>query len=197
MIHLDPGEHVVHEVRKHWFVFFAHGFFLALAAILPPIFYEAFIHLVPFKFPIQGNINSLLMFVCLLWLLALWISFFVQWTNYYLDVWHVTQKRIIDVEQKRLFHREVSTIRFDKIQDITVEVKGLLSTFLDIGDVRVQTASENSQDFTMHSASHPERIRKIVFAQHNWESERSRPVRIVDKDGDGYPDGDVTTEEKK
>lgn len=197
MIHLDPGEHVVHEVRKHWFVFFAHGFFLSLAAILPPIFYEAFVHFVPFKFPIQGNLSALLMFVYALWLLALWISFFVQWTNYYLDVWHVTQKRIIDVEQKRLFHREVSTIRFDKIQDITVEVKGLLSTFLDIGDVRVQTASENSQDFIMYSASHPERIRKIVFAQHNWESERSRPVRIVDKDGDGYPDADVTTEEKE
>lgn len=197
MIHLDPGEKIVHEVRKHWFVFFSYGLMMTIAAILPPIVYEAFIHLIPFRIPIEGSGNALVSFIYILWLLVLWISFFVQWTNYYLDVWHVTQKRIIDVDQKRLFHREVSTIRFDKIQDITVEVKGVLSTFLDIGDIRVQTASENSQDFTMHNASHPEKIRKIVFAQHNWESEKSRPVRIVDNDEDGYPDSTEQKEEIK
>lgn len=183
----------MHEVRKHWFVFFAHGFFLALAAILPPLLIESFVRFVPIPGYIPEATPAILLFIYGLWLLALWIAFFVQWTNYYLDVWHVTQKRIIDVEQKRLFHREISTIRFDKIQDITVEVSGLLATFLDIGDIRVQTASENSKDFFMKSASRPEQIRRIVFAQHNWESERSRPVRLVDKDGDGYPDHNIKT----
>jgi len=197
MLHLDPGEKIVHEVRKHWFVFFAYGFFLGIAAILPPILFEVFIYLVPFRLPTEGSIGALGMFAYMIWLLTIWIAFFVQWTNYYLDVWHVTQKRIIDVEQKSLFHREISTIRFDKIQDITVEVRGFLATFLDIGDIRVQTASENSKDFFMRSASRPEQVRRIVFAQHNWESERSRPVRVVDKDGDGYADQPGNTETEK
>ncbi|OHA88500.1 MAG: hypothetical protein A2741_00360 [Candidatus Zambryskibacteria bacterium RIFCSPHIGHO2_01_FULL_43_27] len=185
MLHLDPGEKIIIEVRKHWFVFFSYGFFLAVAAIAPFILYELYAHLFDFNIPFIGNADTLAGFAYSLWLLAIWISFFVQWTNYYLDVWYITQKRIIDVEQKRLFHREVSSIRFDKIQDITVEVKGLLATFLNFGHVSVQTASEDSQDFSMKSAANPERIRKTVFAQHNLVAERTQPVRIVEKDLNG------------
>jgi uncharacterized membrane protein YdbT with pleckstrin-like domain len=188
MLHLDPEETIVIEVRKHWFVFFAHGFFLAIAAIVPALLYWAVEKFTGFRLPIEGNYYMLVLFFYTLWLLFLWISFFIQWTNYYLDVWHITQKRIIDVEQKSLFHREVSSIRFDKVQDITIEVRGLLATFLDIGDVRVQTASENSKDFFMASASAPERIRKVVFAQHNKAVEKTQPVRIVDRNGDRTPD---------
>ena len=39
-LNLDSEEHIVHEVRKHWFVFFAHGFFVALAAIAPFVLYK-------------------------------------------------------------------------------------------------------------------------------------------------------------
>lgn len=188
MLHLDPGETILLEVRKHWFVFFSHGFFLAIAALIPPVLLEFVVHLVPVRVPIEGNMYALSAFFYILWVLVLWVSFFVQWTNYYLDVWYITQKRIIDVEQKSPFHREVSSIRFDKIQDITVEVRGLIATFLNFGDVKVQTASEAGGDFLMKSAANPEAIRKLVFSQHNRQSERTQPVQIVDNDNDGKPD---------
>lgn len=184
MLHLDPGEKILIEVRKHWFVFFSYGFFLFIAALAPLVLFEIFAYTFDFNIPVEGNLDALAGFAYSLWLLAIWISFFVQWTNYYLDVWYITQKRIIDVEQKRVFHREVSSIRFDKIQDITVEVKGLLATFLNFGHVAVQTASEDSQDFTMKCAADPERIRKTVFAQHNLVAEKTLPVRIVNADAD-------------
>jgi len=184
MLHLDPGEKILIEVRKHWFVFFAHGFFLAVAAIAPLFGFLIFDRAFNLAVPVTGNINLLLTFLYVLWLWALWIAFFIQWTNYYLDVWYITGKRIIDVEQKRIFHREISSIRFDKIQDVTVEVKGLIATFLNYGDVKVQTAAENSQDFIMTSANNPERIRKTVFSQHNREAEKTQPVKIVNKEND-------------
>jgi hypothetical protein len=140
---------------------------------------------------IGGNTRGILLFVYAVWLMALWMSFFIQWTNYYLDVWYVTEKRIIDVEQKRLFHRSVSSLRFDKIQDISIEVRGLIDTFFDIGNIRVQTAAENSADFVMLHAGSPDRVRNLIFRQHNIQSEKTAPVTIMDK-----KDGANTKEEK-
>ncbi len=181
MIHFDPDEHVVLEIRKHWFVFFSHGFFLAVSAIVPFVAYEVVSKYLNFTIPISGNISGLMTFLYALWLLVLWISFFIQWTNYYLDVWYITEKRIIDVEQKRMFHRSVSSLRFDRIQDISIDVSGIISTFFNIGDIRVQTAAESSSDFFMKNADSPDRVRNLIFGQHNKEAEKSLHVTITDR----------------
>ncbi len=181
MVHLDPDENIVLEVRKHWFVFFSHGFFLAMAAVAPFVAYNIVKNYISINISMSGNPTGILLFFYSIWLLGLWMSFFVQWTNYYLDVWYVTEKRIIDVEQKRLFHRSVSSLRFDKIQDISIEVKGLIDTFFDIGNIKVQTAAENSADFVMLHAGSPDRVRNLIFKQHNIESEKIASVTIVNK----------------
>ena len=180
MLHLDTNEHVVLEVRKHWIVFFAQGLFLFFAALIPFIGYEFIVQMIPFSLPAHINVGGLLTFLYTLWLLLLWLLFFIQWTNYYLDVWYITEKRIIDVEQKGFFHREVSSIRFDKVQDITVEVRGIIATFLNYGNVEVQTASEQGGNFVMKAAANPELIRKTVFSTHNEQSERTQKVEIID-----------------
>ena len=128
-------------------------------------------------------------FIYSVWLLASWVCFAIQWTNFSLDVWYVTQRRIIDVEQKGIFHREISNLRFDKIQDISIEVTGFIATMLNFGDIHVQTAAEDSSDFFMHNARNPERVRKIIFSQHNVESERTRHVKIEKETKDFGNDG--------
>jgi len=179
-LHLDPDESIILEVRKHWFVFFSYGLLLSIVAIMPAVLYEIIIRFVNLPaLLVGGNFETIIVFAYTLWLLILWMAFFVQWTNYYLDVWYITDKRIIDVEQKTLFHREVSSLRFDKVQDISVEVRGLIATFLNFGNISVQTAGESSKDFIMKDADNPEQIRKLIFSQHNIESEKSRPVNIV------------------
>ncbi len=169
-LHLEGGENVIIEVRKHWIVFV--GFVLAIifATLLPA---AAFVLLKVF-FPdlfinikIDGSKEALSLFFYTLWILFLWISLFVEWTKYYLDVWYVTEKRIIIVDQKNIFHREVSNVRFEKIQDVTLEVQGFISTLLKFGNIRVQTASENSQEFFMNSVRHPEIVRKVIFSHQN------------------------------
>lgn len=64
---------------------------------------------------------------------------------------------------------------FEKIQDITVEVRGLLATFLNYGDLKVQTASEDSRDFMMKNASRPEIVRQRIFEMHNAAKNRLQP----------------------
>ncbi|MES2213635.1 MAG: PH domain-containing protein [Patescibacteria group bacterium] len=169
-LHLDEGEHVLIEVRKHWFLFAIQAFGLLIGGFAPFIFLTAvnvFIPELVHSILLPGNTSALFLFFYSLWLLFLWISFFVEWTKYYLDVWYVTEKRIIDVQQKRIFDREISNIRFDKVEDITVEIAGFLSTYLDFGTIKVQTAGEIDSDFTMTMVRNPNQVRDIIFNQHN------------------------------
>lgn len=167
---LDVDEKIIYEVRKHWFVFFRHAIMAFILTILPLILYVVVLALLPDEMAenIAGHF-FIELFSYALWFLLVWILLFIKWTNYYLDVWYITKKRIIDIEQKGIFHREVSNLRFDKIQDVSVEVRGVIATFLKFGDLRVQTASENSQDFVLKNAALPEEARKVIFDAHNRE----------------------------
>lgn len=171
-LHLDPGETILLEVRRHWIVFLGPTVFFVLLAVIPIIAYTLVISLAPSQaVSFALKYFSFLLFIYSIWLLFLWMGFFIRWTNYYLDVWYITEKRIIDVEQKRVFHREVSNLRFDKIQDVSIEVKGIIATFLNFGDLKVQTAAEDSSDFFMDSAARPEDVRKVIFMHHNKQAE--------------------------
>lgn len=168
-LHLDADEHVILEVRKHWIVFVGQALSLFICAFLPFVLWAAIKIALPTIGPIDlpGNDSALFLFGYSLWLLFLWLSFFINWTTYFLDVWYVTEKRIIAVEQKRLFDREISNLRFDKIQDVTVDVQGFIPTFLNFGNVKVQTASEDNIDFYMSTVRNPDQVRRIIFSQHN------------------------------
>ena len=167
---LEPNEKVIIEVRKHWIVFAGYALILVFGAILPVVVFAALKIFIPQIFAINLPINSLFLFLYSLWLLFLWILFFVQWTTFYLDVWYVTEKRIIIIDQKSLFHREVSNLTFDKIQDVTLEVNGLISTMLKFSDIRVQTASEDNKEFIITTVRHPEEVREIIFNHQNKSS---------------------------
>lgn len=171
---LEHGESIVLEVRKHWFVFLGITVVVVLGGFLPFVIKWA---IFKYNFPQLQDIfiqyQSLLTFIYSLWILVLWVTFFIKWTNYFLDVWYVTQKRIIDVNQKALFRREVSNLRFDKIQDISIEVNGVIATMLNFGDIRVQTAAEDSSEFHMKNVRNPEHVRKVIFGQHNVEGDKN------------------------
>ena len=62
--------------------------------------------------------------------------------DYYLDVWIVTNKRIIGIEQNGLFNREVYEQNIENIQEVSGNQKGYLQTFFNYGDVLIQTASD-------------------------------------------------------
>jgi hypothetical protein len=177
------------EVRKHWIVFFGQALSLFVGSVFPFAIFVAVKMFVPkvyltyFSYiSLSGNTYALLLFFYILWLLFLWISFFVEWTKYYLDVWYVTEKRIIDIQQKRIFDREITNLRFDKIQDVTVDVHGFIPTVLNFGNIKVQTASEDNIDFFMNTVRKPDEVRRVIFSQHNEIGDA--PIRYAKKEVD-------------
>lgn len=138
-----PGEEVQEIIHRHWFNIFLHlfvvialgvllvGSFLILPLVFPDLKDEIALR---FSYFLQ---NTLFIF--------LWIYGFLIWIDYYFDVWVITNERIVNIEQKGLFAREVSELKFSNVQDVTSTVEGLLPTVLNYGDVYVQTAGEKER----------------------------------------------------
>lgn len=107
--------------------------------------------------------KELVAFLRNLFFMLIWITFFVIWIDYYLDVWIVTDRRIVNIEQKGLFARVTSELEMDKIQDVTTEVQGLIHTFLNYGDLFVQTAAEKER-FIFHNIPDPYSVKDLLMA---------------------------------
>ncbi len=173
MIELHPSEHILLVRRKHWFVLFAQTLPLAFLFVLPFALWRALTELsLPPEVtqvwldPIASLDASLIIFGLAWWFLVLWMRFFTLWTDYYLDAWIITNERIIDVEQLGFFRRDVSTFRFEQIQDISVDVHGLIPTLLDFGDLHVQTAGQ-SRALLIRGVASPNTLRDFISHKHD------------------------------
>lgn len=171
------GEQIIMIVRRHWFnilqnllsVFimaaFLAGSFLYFPAIFPSLS--------------QNTYNGLFLFGETVFAMVIWIIFFLIWVDYYFDVWIVTTRRIINVEQKGLFSREVSELKLEKIQDISTEVLGVIPTFLNYGDVYIQTAAEQER-FLFRRVPDPYRIKDVIMGlQKRHEHEATEEFKEI------------------
>ena len=98
MIKLGKDEKILKVVRKHWFVLFSDSIFL-LAFILIPIFAWIGFVIVDIPFSVDFGGSGIALVVCFtcLWMLFIWITFFIIWTDYYLDILIVTNNQIFDI----------------------------------------------------------------------------------------------------
>jgi uncharacterized membrane protein YdbT with pleckstrin-like domain len=178
MIALDNDERIIFEVRRHWFVLLTQTLPLIVFIFLPVIARIALEVTGLSNFiSIGKHTEQLITIGVALWTLFIWVVFFVIWTSYYLDILILTNKRIIEIEQKALFSREISTFRLDRIQDITVDVNGIIPTFFNFGDIRIQTAGE-VPEIRVHSIPRPHHVREIISQEQDNAIERSRIVLV-------------------
>ena len=174
------NEKVLKVVHRHWFNLLSHMFVvIVLSGLLLGSFF-----LVPLLFPelLTPAYQSLLLFIQNTFFIFTWLLGFLVWIDYYFDVWIITNERIVNIEQKGLFVRHVSELRFTRIQDVTTEVTGLLETILDFGDVLVQTAAEE-EHFIFRQVGSPFAVKDMVMklAQSSTESELEKIVTALKK----------------
>jgi hypothetical protein len=97
-----------------------------------------------------------------LWGLFCWMLLAEKFTDYAIDFWVITNKRIIESELLKLFDRRISTLELRDIEDITIENKGLLASMINFGRLEVQTAGTKNE-FYMDNVANPAYIQKIMF----------------------------------
>lgn len=155
-----PDEHVILFLRRHWFALLAivAAFTLLVGTPLAVGWY--------FFDTVEGwlahpMIGPLLVILGSIYFLSIWLFAFLEFTDYYLDTWIITNERIINIEQEGLFNRTASELDLAAVQDTTAEIRGILQTLFTYGQVYVQTAGEKGR-FHFKNIDNPERVKELV-----------------------------------
>jgi hypothetical protein len=106
--------------------------------------------------------SVLITFGIAIWTTITLMGAFAIWTHYYLDLWIVTDRRIILIDQIRFFNRNVSIFRLERLQDIKFSVKGIVATLLNFGTVKAQTASSFESNFKTNGLPDPRGLQAII-----------------------------------
>lgn len=163
-IRLLPDEKIVLKLRKHWIILIRDTIGTVLLAFFPLILF-AIMQLVAPQFLYFENYFAFMAFATSLWLLLIFLALAVIWTDYYLDLWIVTDKRIISVDQVSLFNRKVTTLSHERIQEIIVKEENFMQAFFKYGTLDIETASPTDGDATMEGIPRPEEVRKVILDQ--------------------------------
>lgn len=133
---MRPGETVELVLRRHWIVYVFLGLYFTGAVILSVIVW--------IFFGVNPYFNMML--VCFWMWFALFL--FIEWLNHELDMYVVSNNRVIWIEQISFLNRAVSECNLWQVQEVNSSTKGLLSNILNYGTLSLQTAGK-STSFTM------------------------------------------------
>lgn len=154
-------EQIIHHLRRHPLTFLPTlGLFLILASV-PVILYLLITSLFPnildgdILYPIAVLSGGV-------YYLSIYLFFYGQFIDYYLDLWIVTNDRIIDMEQHGLFRRTTTELDLFRIQDVSANIAGVFGTLFNYGDVTVKTASSNL-NIVFRNVPNPNTIREDLI----------------------------------
>lgn len=172
-----PGEQIIKILRRDVFNIFKK-FIIFLFFIVLLSFFVFFIN------SLMPNITSQIYFPVLLlagsaYILFVWLFAFFSFIDYYLDVWIITNERIINIEQEGFFSRTISEERLFRIQDVTSEVKGVFPTIFRFGNIYIQTAGEKER-FVFEQVPEADAVRELIIKL--AESDRERVGNTIKKE---------------
>ncbi len=151
---LKEGQKTIIVERRHWFVIFSKILSFSITIIV-------LIGLLIFLIKYLNYPDVILGIVSFLMLGLIIVFHFL--TDYYLDIWVVTNRRSIRIELKGFFSRTIKSIHHKRVQEIKVNVKGLLPTILNYGDIRIQTAGSQTE-FIFKEIPNPHNVKKVIYA---------------------------------
>jgi len=164
-IKLEADEVILKTVRKHWFIITIELLSIILMILLPFL-----VALALYSFPDVISILNLnlgeyaapIVFGIAAWTLFSILTGFSIWTHYYLDLWIITDRRIILIDQVSFFNRNVSIFRLERMQDIEYKITGILATLLNFGTLKAQTAGAHESNFTSTGLPDPRGLQATI-----------------------------------
>lgn len=156
----EVDEKTIALVYRHWFIIFSVLAAFVFLAIMPFVVY-AFIQ----PWLIIWDLTNLFMVTLLIYFIIWWNGLFYRITMYLLDNWIITDRRVLDNEQHGFFKRTLSEMHLSKIQDVTVEVKGLIPSLLNYGNVEIQTAGAENK-FMFKQVPDPAGLKSLLTEVH-------------------------------
>ncbi|MFA5130033.1 MAG: PH domain-containing protein [Patescibacteria group bacterium] len=180
---IQSDEEIVYALRRFWFALipdFIGAFFIFAIPVGTYIYLS---NAQPAFFQDPARFAMFLMGASLFFLYG-WLFLFQNFADWYLDVWIVTNRRIVNIEQHGLFGRTTSELMLYNVQDVTSDIRGFFATMFSYGNISIQTAAEK-EHFLFENVAHPNEIAKRIL-------ELTHDARLVEESHMGHA---VTPEE--
>lgn len=151
-------EQVILFIEKHWIRYLRIGSIFFIVGIFPGIL--TYIILGMMTVSLQTFHYTMAIFF--MYELFILLYMFMEIVNDELDLFIITNRRIVDITQVGLLERHVADTPLENIQDVTASSKGLMETLFGYGTIRVQTAGKKTE-FLMNIVPDPfEKSKKIM-----------------------------------
>jgi hypothetical protein len=156
---LRPWEKIELVLKRHWIVYVILWLYFFLAIISTITLY------VFFGFTVLINL-----LVIIFWMFM--VNFFlIEWLNHELDMYVVSNNRIIWVEQKSFLNRAVSECNLGQVQEVNSRTKWFFSNMFNYWTLSIQTAWNKTtmqMNFCPNSMHEARKILNIV--DQYWEN---------------------------
>lgn len=164
VIQLKEGENVVRLIRRH-ILTLGPSLGLAVLLIVLPFF---------LLFPLFGlGVVGVIIFAVAVLIGAIVAGrAFLLWDA---DVLILTTHRLVDVDQKGLFSRNVTEAQLSSIQDVSWSKKGVWQTLLGMGSIMIQTAGA-SNNIEAIAVSHPQQLAEFLNDLRHQTTPKKAPI---------------------
>jgi len=151
-------------IRRHWIVFVMLWFHMFFGVIVNIILHSLF------WFVLWVDMFSLV------YLMGFSVFMYISWINHELDMYVITNFRIIWIEQIWFLNRWVSQCALNDVQEVNSTTKWLFANMFNYGDLMIQTAW-NSSNFNMNFVPDSLQTSRIVLntaEEYKWEINKVR-----------------------
>ena len=108
--------------------------------------------------------------------LTLWTILAIQWTNYYLEMFVVTDRHIFYTTQVNFTERTVSQWNIHDVSHATVHVGGLIESFFNYGSLTIEGREEYNA-VTIGGIPDPEYVAAVILKQDDRYGELKETAR--------------------
>lgn len=165
----SADEKVALLIRKYWIVDVGILVKIFFAVFWPWLLYAVFSYI--WRLPTSIYFDITVVFVHIYTLFALFF-YYVKWIDHRFDLIIFTDRRMVDINQTRLFDRKVSEANLAQIQDVSSEVKGFWGTILHYGTLKIQTAGPDGNIFEMSYIHWPNLVASTIIELRDGYSSR-------------------------
>jgi len=154
-------EHTILKVRRHPITFLIQIIIFLVLVSLPSLL-ELAGKIIEYPIPSDEIFHYFRRMIGTIYYLYILLFILYSFFDYFLDVWIVTDRYIIDIEQRALFFRSIVKQEIIRIQDVTAEVRGIIPTIFNYGDVHIQTAGAHER-IIFHKVPDPNGVVTVVL----------------------------------
>lgn len=161
VIHIKPYEHIELLLRRHAVTFLPLVMIFIILLAMPIGVYFLINAVYPALLTSTVSYTLTILFVSIYYL-SIYLFFYSYFVTFYLDLWIITNDRLVDIRQVTLFARTIAEIDLYQIQDISSEVNGFFPSLFNYGNVLIQTAGTIPKCI-LYNVPDPHHVRQVIL----------------------------------